>query len=298
MRYAITGGAGFIGNNIARLLIENRHEVIILDNLHVGKKENLVDISEKIEFFKVDIRNKNKLELILKDIDGIFHEAALTSVPESFKKPEEYREVNILGTKNIFDIALKHKIRVVFASSSSIYGNTIQIPIKEDFPKNPINPYGKTKLEDEILAESYSKKGLEVIGLRYFNVYGIGQTGSYAGVITKFMECVKMKKPLIIFGDGKQIRDFIYVKEIADANLSAMISDIEFGFFNIGTGVTTSITNLANIIIKITKHKEGIQYSDSLEGDVGKSQADIDLSTKKLKWKSNVSLEEGLKNLF
>ena len=152
MRYAITGGAGFIGNNIAKLLIENRHKVIILDNLHAGKKENLVDISEKIEFFEVDIRNKNELEPILKDIDGIFHEAALTSVPESFKEPEEYREVNVLGTKNIFDIALKHKIRVVFASSSSIYGNTTQIPIKEDFPKNPINPYGKTKLEDEILA--------------------------------------------------------------------------------------------------------------------------------------------------
>ena len=237
MKYVVTGGAGFIGNNIVKLLIKNGHSVDIIDNLHTGKKSNVEEIIDEINFFQIDIRNKKDLEKIIKNCDGIFHEAALTAVPESFEKPQEYNEVNVIGTKNIFEIAKKEKIRVVYASSSSIYGDTKNIPIKENVNRKPINPYGQTKLDDEFLAEEFSKNNLSVIGLRYFNVYGIGQTGSYAGVITKFLENIKSQKSFTINGSGNQIRDFIHVEDIAKANVTAMESEIKNGFFNVGTGI-------------------------------------------------------------
>ena len=196
MKYVVTGGAGFIGNNIVKLLIKKGHDVDIIDNLHTGKKENLNEIMDKVNFFKIDIRDKNSLEEIIKNSNGIFHEAALTAVPESFEKPQEYHDVNVIGTKNIFEIAKKENIRVVYASSSSIYGNVKNIPIIEKADRKPINPYGQTKLEDEFLAEEFSKNNLSVIGLRYFNVYGIGQTGSYAGVITNSLKILKIKNHL------------------------------------------------------------------------------------------------------
>ncbi len=192
MKFLVTGGAGFIGNNIVRLLLKNGHSVDILDNLQVGGKENISDIIDQIDFFQIDIRDRKSLEKIIKNYDGIFHEAALTAVPESFEKPQLYKDVNVDGTKNIFEIAERENIRVVYASSSSFYGYVNQIPIKENFEKKPINPYGQTKVDDEILADKFNN--LSVIGLRYFNVYGIGQTGSYAGVITKFLEKIKEKK--------------------------------------------------------------------------------------------------------
>ncbi len=251
MKFAVTGGAGFVGSNIVKLLVKEKHEVIVIDNLHTGKKENLEGIMDRIEFCELDIRNVEELENKIKDVDGIFHEAALTIVQESFVIKEEYYDVNVKGTENIFKIAKKHGIKVVYASSSSIYGNTEKIPILEDNQRNPINPYGQTKLEDELLAEKYSVEGVSIIGLRYFNIFGKGQTGSYAGVITKFLNQLNEKKSPIIFGDGSQLRDFIFVEDIARANLSAMLSKVNFGFFNIGTGKITSILQLANILIKL-----------------------------------------------
>ena len=187
MRFAVTGGAGFVGSYLTKLLIKEGHDVIVIDNMHTGKKENLDGIIEKIEFHKLDIRNVGELEKKIRDVDGIFHEAALTIVQESFTKIDEYNDVNVKGTENIFKIAEKHGIKVVYAITSSIYGNTDTIPILENNERNPINPYGQTKLEDELLAEKYSHEGVEIIGLRYFNIFGKGQTGSYAGVITKFL---------------------------------------------------------------------------------------------------------------
>ena len=200
MKYVITGGAGFIGNNIAKLLIKKGHDVDIIDNLHTGRKENLKEIIDKINFYQIDIQKKNDLEKIIKNCDGIFHEAALTAVPESFEKPKEYHDVNVIGTKNIFEIAQKENIRAVYASSSSIYGDVKNTPIKENADRKPINPYGQTKLDDELLAEKLSKNNVSIIGLRYFNVYGIGQIGSYAGVITKFLENIKNQKSFIDVG--------------------------------------------------------------------------------------------------
>jgi UDP-glucose 4-epimerase len=298
MRFGITGGAGFIGKNIVKLLVENRHEVAIIDNLHVGEKENLSEIYEKIEFFQTDIRDKSKMKSILRNMDGIFHEAALTAVPESFEKPQEYHDVNVIGTKNIFEIAKREKIRVVYASSSSIYGDAKSIPIKENDDKKPINPYGQTKLDNEIIAEKFSKEDLSVIGLRYFNVYGIGQTGTYAGVITKFLENIKNQKPFIINGTGNQVRDFIHVKDIAKANLVAMESKIEKGFFNIGTGIPTSINDLAKLMIDLSHHEQGMIHGPSLEGDVEISQADMKFTRKSFNWHHEINLREGLRDLI
>ena len=298
MKFAVTGGAGFVGSNIVKLLVKENHDVLVIDNMHTGKKENLQEIFDKIEFCELDIRNIPELENKIKDVDGIFHEAALTIVQESFLMEEEYYDVNVKGTENIFKIAEKYGIKVVFASSSSVYGNTEKIPIIENNERNPINPYGKTKLEDEFLAEKYSKKGVSIIGLRYFNIFGKGQTGSYAGVITKFVNQLKEKKSPIIFGDGSQIRDFIFVEDIAQSNLSAMLSKINFGFFNIGTGKTTTILQLAKFLIKLYNLEISPEFSDPLDGDVQKSQANIKKTQQLLNWTYEIEIEEGLEKMI
>lgn len=298
MKFVVTGGAGFIGSRIVKSLLRDKNSVTVIDNLHTGKMQNLQDIIGEIEFVKADIRNYNDMKKIITDFDGIFHEAALTLVQESFTKQNEYNDVNIVGTENIFKIAQEKNIKVVFASSSSVYGNVTKIPIKESFPKNPINPYGITKLEDEKIAERYSKMNLEVIGLRYFNVYGIGQTGSYAGVITKFVNRLKEMMPPQINGDGKQIRDFIFVDDVAKANIAAMKSEIKEGFFNIGTGIGTTIKDLAEILIKISGKNFNPVYLDALEGDIKFSQADTTLTEKILKWKFQIPLIDGLEKIF
>jgi nucleoside-diphosphate-sugar epimerase len=187
MKYVVTGGAGFIGSNIVKLLVKKGHQVTVIDNLHTGSLSRLKNVENEILFHKVDIRDVEKIKEVITDIDGIFHQAALTIVPESFLKPDEYFDVNVNGTKNIFTLAKELEIKVVFASSSSVYGDVSDIPIKEYFKRNPINPYGKTKVEKEKLAEEFWGKGVNIIGLRYFNVYGKGQTGTYAGVITKYL---------------------------------------------------------------------------------------------------------------
>ena len=298
MKFAVTGGAGFVGNNIVRLLISKGHQVVVIDNLHTGKMENLNGVLESIRFEKIDIRNFEELELILKDVDGIFHEAALTIVQESFYKEKEYFDVNVTGTENIFKIAKLFQKKVVYASSSSIYGDSKHIPIKENSERKPINPYGQTKLEDEILAEKYGNNGLKVIGLRYFNIFGKGQTGSYAGVITQFMRKLNENQSPIIFGDGSQIRDFIHVSDIAEVNLSAMLSKINSGFFNIGTGIGTKIIDLAKIMMRNFDEKFEPIFQGSLEGDVKMSQADITLTKKMIKWESKIELEEGLRKFI
>ena len=298
MKFGITGGAGFVGSNIAKLLIKEGHDVIIVDNLHTGKKENIAEILDQVNFFNADIRDYKKIEKILNSVDGIFHEAALTIVQESFSKPKEYHDVNVVGTENILKIGKEFDLKVVFASSSSVYGNVKSIPITEKFLCHPINPYGQTKLDDEFLAKKYSEDGLKVMGLRYFNIYGRGQTGTYAGVITKFMNQLENHKSPIIFGDGKQLRDFIFVEDIAEANLAAMKSSVKSGFFNIGTGTTTTIAELATLMIKLYNLELKPEYLPALKGDVKSSQADIQLSSNSLNWKFKTSLEDGLTKIL
>lgn len=293
MRFAVTGGAGFIGHHLVKQLKEN-HTPVVIDTLYRDKFENLLP---DIEFHKIDIRDQS-LEDVLKDTDGIYHEAALTDVQESFSKQDEYYDVNVKGTENVFKIAKKYGLKVVFASSSSVYGNPKKIPISEDSEQNPINPYGNTKLEDELLASKYVKEGASIIGLRYFNVYGKGQTSSYAGVITKFINRLQEKKPPIIFGDGTQLRDFIFVEDVAQANIVAMQSSVKNGFFNIGTGIVTSIKDLAYILTELAGLEIEPMYEKPLEGDVQVSQADVTLTTRTFNWRHQINLKEGLKKFF
>ena len=294
MRFVVTGGAGFVGSHLVQLLIKNNHEIIVIDNLHTGKKENLESVIDKIEFQKIDIRNYESMENILKNIDGVFHQAALTVVQDSFSNPKEYYDVNVQGTENIFKLSIENKFKVVYASSSSVYGHKQKMPIKENMETKPINPYGQTKLECEYLFEKYSKLGGSIIGLRYFNIFGKGQTVEYAGVITKFIERLKEGKAPIIFGKGSQIRDFISVDDIAKANLMAMNCNKSNLLVNIGSGKAISILELANMMIKIAGIELNPIFTKSLQGDIEKSHADISLAKKSFGWKPEITLQEWL----
>jgi len=298
VKFAVTGGAGFVGSYLVKKLINEDHDVIVIDNLYRGNLKNLKEVSDKIQFQKVDIRDFDSMKNIIKNTDGVFHEAALTDVQESFTKQDEYTDVNVKGTENVFRIAKEFGTKVVYASSSSVYGNPEKTPITEDSKRAPINPYGNTKLEDEYLAEKYVEDGVSIIGLRYFNIYGIGQTGSYAGVITKFINNLKEKKPPIIFGNGEQKRDFIFVEDIAKANAAAMKSSVKSGFFNVGTGMTASIKQLAEQMIVLSGMKLEPKYEKPLAGDIFTSQADTSLTKKLLKWEYQTKLSDGLKIFF
>ena len=298
MKFVITGGAGFIGSHIAKHLVKKNHDVVIVDNLSRGKLENLSKIKDQIEFKKMDILDFDSLKDIISNSDGIFHQAALTSVPESFLLKEKYHNVNVKGTENIFKLAKEFEKKVVYASSSSIYGNTTTIPIQENFERNPINPYGVTKLDDEKLAEKYHNLGVSIIGLRYFNVYGVGQTNDYAGVITKFIYQINQNKFPIIFGDGSQTRDFVSVEDVAKANLLSMESNSNFSFLNIGTGVSTSIKKLAEMMIELSGKQLEINFDGLPEGDVKDSLADTTMAKKLINWNYETSLKNGLKKFF
>ena len=295
MKFVVTGGAGFVGSHLVKLLVNNGHQVTVIDNMHKGKKENLIEVIDKIEFLEMDIQNYEAMEKNMRGIDGVFHQAALTVVQDSFRMPEEYHNVNVKGTENVFKIAQKNNFKVVYASSSSVYGHQKNVPILESFDKKPINPYGKTKLDDEILSEKYANQGVKIIGLRYFNIFGKGQTLEYAGVITKFLDRLRDKKSPIIYGTGSQIRDFIHVEDIAKANLLAMESDVSFTHANIGTGNSISILELAKIMIDISGLELEPIMEKALEGDIEKSQSDNSLARKLFGWKPEKRLENWLK---
>jgi len=293
--FLITGGAGFVGSHLATKLIKKGNKITILDDLNTGKESNLEKIKDKINFIRGDIRDLDLLREISKDKDGIFHEAARASVQESFEKPDEYHNVNVKGTENVFTAAKEVGIKVVYASSSSVYGNPIELPIKEESAKNPINPYAQTKLDKEKLAIKFSKEGLKVIGLRYLNIFGEGQSKEYAGVIKLFLERIQQKLPPKINGDGLQARDFVYVGDVVTANILSMESDVNHTFFNVGTGTKISILDIAKIMIKYSGLDLEPIFGPPLKGDVNITLADISHIQNKLNWKPTVFLEEWLK---
>ena len=298
MKYIVTGGAGFIGSNIVKKLVARGDDVTVIDNLNTGKEENLISVKDKIVFFNDSILNLDLLEKQTQNIDGIFHQAALASVQDSFSKPEEYQSVNVNGTENILKLAKKNNFKVVYASSSSVYGNPEKIPIKESDSKNPINPYAETKLEKERLARKYSEMGVKVIGLRYFNVFGKGQSKEYAGVLKLFLERIRDKLPPKINGDGSQFRDFVYVEDVADANILSMDSEVNHEFFNVGTNTSITILDLAKTIIKSSGlHIEPI-FGPALKGDVQRTVANIDLIQDKIGWKPTVFLEKWIDEII
>jgi len=298
LKYIVTGGAGFIGSNIVKKLVARGDNVVVIDNLNTGKEENLASVKDKIIFLKDDILNVDLLEQHTDEIDGIFHQAALASVQDSFSKPEEYNNVNVNGTENILKLARKNDFKVVYASSSSVYGNPEKIPISESDSKNPINPYAETKLKKEELAVKYSQIGVKVIGLRYFNVFGKGQSKEYAGVLKLFLERIRDQLPPKINGDGTQFRDFVYVEDVADANIMSMDSEVNHEFFNVGTNTSITILQLAKTIIESAGLNIEPIFGPALKGDVQKTIANIDLIREKIGWKPTVFLEEWINGII
>jgi len=292
MKILVTGGAGFIGSHITEYLVQRGDDVTVLDNLNTGRKENLAKINDKINFVNGDIRDSKLLEKLVSDTDSVFHEAALASVQDSFNMKDEYFDVNVNGTENIFKLAKEYGFKIVYASSSSVYGNPKKIPITENDDRKPINPYAQTKLDGEVLAKKYSEMGVRVIGLRYFNVFGPRQSKEYAGVLKLFLEKIKQKIPPKINGDGLQTRDFVHIDDVVMANILAMDSNIKHEFFNVGTGNSISILELANAIIRASSLSLEPIHGPELSGDVRATQADTTLIRKLLNWEPTIRLND------
>lgn len=298
MNFAVTGGAGFIGSHIARRLISDGHHVTVVDNLSRGSISNLKDVYDNVDYADVDIREYSRLNKALRNIDGIFHQAALAYVPNSYGDEDEYRQVNVAGTENIFRISLERGIKTVYASSSTVYGDKRKAPVREDSERRPLNPYGMTKLEAELVAERYIKEGAQIIGLRYFNVVGSGRKQEYAGVVPVFLDQLKGGRPPLIHGDGSQIKDFVFVHDVVQANLAAMASRIRDGFFNIGSGQPISIIDLARLLIRLSGRPLSPVYGDPRPGDAKMCVADVTKAGRLLDWRPSTVMEEGLRNLM
>lgn len=285
MRYVVTGAAGFIGSNIVITLVKKGHEVVAIDSLITGRKKNLTPVMEMIDFMWADIRDINVCKSICGGADYVLHQAALGSVPRSFKDPKMTHECNADGTLNMLIAARDAGVkRFVYAASSSIYGDTKTLPKVESMGKNPINPYAVSKMVGEEYARVFNRVfKLETVSLRYFNVFGPRQDphGSYAAVIPHFIDCAVKNIPSRIYGDGEQTRDFTYVKDAVDANILACESEGAPGnSFNIGGGSQISINGLHRAIRKITNSNCDPEYVEPRQGDIRDSLADISLARK------------------
>lgn len=291
MKYLVTGGAGFIGSHIVDSLISNGDDVRVLDNLSSGHYENLKGVAEKIEFVEGDIRDFEACSNAAQGCDGIFHEAALVSVVDSIERPRDNHDINVTGTMNILEAARAQDCkRVVFASSAAIYGNHPELPKKETMLPEPLSPYGAAKISGEHYLQAYAEQfGISCIALRYFNVYGPRQDPSsmYSGVISKFVECANNQATPMIFGDGKQTRDFVFVEDIVQANLNAMTcsNDTSFMRCNIGTGTATCLLDVVEALRSITGKLDPPEFETERPGDIRHSLADITLAREKLGYK-------------
>jgi len=293
----VTGGAGFIGSFTVELLLAKGYKIAILDNFKYGSIKNIEHLHGKVDVVKCDVRNYDELTHIIQKVDAVIHLAAIVSVDEVNENPLKAFEVNAIGTLNLLELARKYDLeRFVYASSTAVYGEPRYLPVDENHIVSPLNPYGASKLAGEALVNSYRETyGLSTISLRYFNVYGPRmRPGPYAGVIMKFVQAALKNEPLVIFGDGTQTRDFVFVKDVARANTIALESK-ETGIFNVGTGKETSINELAEIIIKLTKSKSKIIHTYPRPGDIRRSVADISKIRNKLKWTPEIDLLRGLK---
>lgn len=297
----ITGGAGFIGSNIAHNLADN-NQVTVLDDLSSGKTENIQNLidNDKIEFIKKSIEDYEILKKTFKNKDIIFHEAAIASVPQSFEDPIKTNKVNINGTVNVFRAARENNVeKVIWASSCAIYGNPGELPLKEESNVNPLSPYALSKLTGEYYANIFTKSyGLPIVSLRYFNVYGPRQDpkGDYAAVIPIFIKKLLEKKPLTIFGDGKQTRDFVFVDDVIRANIFMAENDA-VGVYNVGTGRENSITDLASFLQEISGKNVNINHVDKREGEVKFSFADSS-KLKNLGFSVKINFINGLKKTY
>jgi nucleoside-diphosphate-sugar epimerase len=303
MRYLVTGGAGFIGSNTVDELVRRGHSVVVLDDLSSGKEDNLAEIRNKITFIKGSITDIEVVRRAMHEAEYVLHLGARTSVPRSVKDPIDTNKINIEGTLNVLVAAKELKVkRVVFAASSSAYGETPTLPKVETMQPQPISPYGVTKYVGELYGQTFGRcYGLENVSLRYFNIFGPRQDpGSpYSGVLAKFCTAFLEDTPPLVFGDGEQTRDFTYVENAVQANLLACEAPNASGkVFNVGVGERISLNEVLRELGKITGKRLEAKYEPPRDGDIRDSQADISQARECLDYDPQVSFEEGLARTF
>jgi nucleoside-diphosphate-sugar epimerase len=301
-KYLITGAAGFIGSHLAHALVERGDEVRALDNFATGHRKNLEPLMDKIELHEIDLRDTDKVYAACEGVDYIFHEGALPSVPRSVKEPRPSHETNINGTFNVLEGArLAGVKRVVYAASSSAYGNQPGFPRVETMRPQPISPYAVQKLNGELYLQSYWRVfGLETVCLRYFNIFGPRQdpNSQYSGVMARFaLQMLRGEQP-VIFGDGEQGRDFTYVENVVNANLLAAVAPAEKAagnVFNIACGQRYTLNQTYAELAKLLHYPHPAQYGPEREGDVRDSHADITAAREALGYTPAVTFEEGVR---
>jgi UDP-glucose 4-epimerase len=303
MRYLVTGGAGFIGSNTVDELVRRGHSVVVLDDFSSGKEDNLAEIRNKITFIKGSITDIEVVRKAMHEAEYVLHLAARTSVPRSVKDPIETNRINIDGTLNVLVAAKELKIkRVVFAASSSAYGETPTLPKIETMQPEPISPYGVTKYVGELYGQTFGRcYGLENVALRYFNIFGPHQDpGSpYSGVLAKFCTAFLEDTQPVVFGDGEQTRDFTYVENAVQANLLACEApNVSGKVFNVGVGGRISLNDVLRTLGRITGKTLEAKYDPPRDGDIRDSQADISQAREYLGYDPQVSFEEGLTRTF
>jgi len=303
LRYLVTGGAGFIGSHIVDRLVSRGNEVIVLDDLSAGKEANLAGVRSKIELRVETITNLNSVQAACKGMDYVIHLAARTSVPRSVKNPLETNAANIDGTLNVLVAARDAKVRrIVYAASSSAYGETETLPKTESMAPAPISPYGITKYVGELYAQVFGRVyGLENVSVRFFNVFGPRQDPSsqYSGVLSRFLLAVQNGEQPVIYGDGEQSRDFTFIENIVDEVLRGCEAKDASGLvFNGGTGARITLNDVIKVLEKITGKKVMPKYDPPRTGDIRHSQADISLANKILGYKPLVLFEEGLRRTW
>ena len=303
MRYLVTGGAGFIGSNTVDELVRRGHGVVVLDDLSSGKEDNLAEVRSKITFMKGSITDIEVVQKAMVQADYVIHLAARTSVPRSVKDPVDTNRINVDGTLNVLVAARDNKVkRVVFAASSSAYGDTPTLPKSEDMQPVPISPYGVTKYVGELYAQTFGRcYGLENVCLRYFNIFGPRQDpdSPYSGVLSRFSTAFLDSTSPVVFGDGEQTRDFTYVDNAVQANILACEAPSSSGrTFNVGTGHAVSLNQVLQMLQKTSGKTLETKYEPAREGDIRDSLADIHLAKEFLGYEPTVLFEEGLERTY
>ena len=300
MKVLVTGGGGFIGSHTVDRLLADGHDVRVLDNFATGRRENLLDVRSDVELVEGDIQSYERVSNAVGGCEIVIHEAALPSVPRSVQDPLTSNATNVTGTLNVLLASRDAGVeRVVYASSSSIYGASPELPKHEALLPQPISPYAVAKLAGEGFCRSFREVfGLETVALRYFNVFGPRQDplSQYAAVIPNFVTALIDGRPPRVFGDGEQSRDFTYVANVVEGNVLAMDADgVDGRVFNIAAGQRTSLNALLRTLERLTGHDVAPSYAEPRPGDVRHSQADVSAAERDLGFRPEVSVEEGLR---
>ena len=300
-KYLVTGGAGFIGCNLARYILEKGHEVVVLDNLVTGKRENIAQIADRIEFIEGDIRDRAAVDKAVRGCAAVFHEAALGSVPRSVENPVASHDANVNGTISVLEACRAAGVkRIVFAASSSAYGDQPVSPKHEGMVPRPISPYAASKVASEAYLQAYAAAyKMETVCLRYFNVFGPHQDpqGAYAAVIPAWVSRLLRNQAPLVYGDGEQSRDFCFIQNVCKANWLAANAPAEVcngPVLNIACNQAVSLNDILNLLKKLLKIDVQAQYTTPRAGDVKHSLADISLARKTIGYEPEVFFTEGL----